>query len=42
MQLKLIDKQEKQSKSQEVKRREFLNYLPQYMKATLIPQIKEE
>ena len=42
MPLKLIDKQEKQSISEEVKRRKFLNYLPKYMQATLIPQIKED
>ena len=42
MQLKLIDKQEKQSISEEVKRRKYLNHLPQYMEATLIPQIKED
>jgi hypothetical protein len=42
MQLKLIDKQGKQSISEEVKRRKFLNHLPPYMEATLIPQIKED
>ena len=34
MQLKLIDKQGKQSILEEVKRRKFLNHLPQYMEAT--------
>ena len=38
--MKLIDKQGKQSISEEVKRRKFLNHLPQYMEATLISQIK--
>ena len=41
MQLKLIDKQGKQSISEKVKRRKFLNHLLQYMEATLIPQIKK-
>ena len=41
MQLKLIDKQGKQSISEEVKRRKFLNHLPQCMEGTLISQIKE-
>ena len=34
IQLKLIDKQGKQSISEEVKGRKFLNYLPQYMEVT--------
>ena len=42
MQLNLIDKQEKQSISEAVKRRKFFNYLLQYMEATLIHQIKED
>ena len=42
MQLKIIDKQGKQSISEEVKRRKFLNHLLEYMKATLISQIKED
>ena len=42
MQLKLIDKQEKQSISEEVKTRKFLNHLLQYIEATLMPQIKED
>ena len=42
MQLKLIDKEGKQNILEEVKRRKFLNHLPQYMEATLIPQIKQD
>ena len=42
MQLKLIAKQGNQSISEEVKRRNILNHLPQYMEATLNPQIKED
>ena len=42
MQLKLIDKEGKYSISEEIKRRKFLNCLPQDMEATLIPQIKED
>ena len=42
MQLKIIEMKGKQSISEEVKRRKFLNHLPQYMEATLIPQIKED
>ena len=42
IQLKLINKQGKQRISEEVKRSKFLNHLPQYMEATLIPQIKED
>ena len=34
MQLKLIGKERKQRISEEVKRRKFLNHLPQYMEAT--------
>ena len=41
MQWNLIGKQGKQHISEEVKRRKFLNHLPQYMEATLIPPIKE-
>ena len=42
MQLKLSDKQEKPSTCKEVMRRKFLKDLPRDMKATLIPQIKED
>ena len=42
MQLKLIHKQGKQSISEEVKRRKFLNHLPQYIEDILIPQIKKD
>ena len=42
IQLNLIDKQEKQSILEEVKRSKFLKHLPQYMKPTMIPQIKED
>ena len=42
MQLKLSDKKSKQRILKEVKRKKFLKYLPQYIQATLIPQIKED
>ena len=42
MQLKLIDKQGKSSILEEVEIKKFLNYLLQYIEATLIPQIKED
>ena len=42
MQLKLINKEWKQSISEKVKRRKFLNNLPHYIEATLIPQVKED
>ena len=41
MELKLIDKQGKQSISEQVKRRKLLNHLLLYIEDTLIPQIKE-
>ena len=42
MQSKVMDKQEKQSISEEVKKWKFLNHQLQHMEATLIPQIKED
>ena len=42
MELKLIEIQGKQSISEEVQRSKFLYHLAQYMKVTLIPQIKED
>jgi len=39
LQIKLIDKDGNQSISEEVKRRKFLNHLPDYMETTLVPQI---
>ena len=42
MQLKLIDKKGKRSFLEKVKRRNFLNHLPPYMEATLIPQFQED
>jgi len=39
LQIKLIDKDGKQCISEEVKRRKFLNHLPEYMVTTLVPQI---
>jgi len=38
-QIKLIDKDGNQYISEEVKRRKFLNHLPDYMETTLVPQI---
>jgi len=38
LQIKLID-QDEQCISEEVKRRQFLNHLPDYMETTLVPQI---
>ena len=42
IQLNVIDKQRKQSISEQVKIRKLLNHLPQYMEATMIPQINED
>ena len=42
IQLKLIDKKGKRSFLEKVKRRNFLNHLPPYMEATLIPQFQED
>jgi len=39
LQIKLIDKDGNQCISEEVKRRKFLNHLPDYMETTLVPQI---
>jgi len=39
LQIKLIDKDGNQCISKEVKRRKFLNHLPNYMETTLVPQI---
>jgi len=39
LQIKVIDKDGNQCISEEVKRRKFLNYLPDYMETTLVPQI---
>jgi len=39
LQIKLIDKDGNQCISEEVKGRKFLNYLPDYMETTLVPQI---
>jgi len=39
LQIKLIDKDENQCISEEVKGRKFLNHLPDYMETTLVPQI---
>jgi len=38
LQIKLIDKEGNQCISEEVKRRKFLNHLPDYMETTLVPQ----
>ena len=39
LQIKLIDKDGNQSISEEVKGRKFLNYLPNYVETTLVPEI---
>jgi len=39
LQIKLIDKDGNLCISEEVKRRKFLNHLPDYMETTLVPQI---
>jgi len=39
LQIKLIAKNGNQCISEEVKRRKFLNHLPDYMETTLVPQI---
>ena len=39
LQIKLIDKDGNQCFSEEVKRRKFLNHLPDYMESSLVPQI---
>jgi len=39
LQIRLIDKDGNQCISEEVKRRKFLNHLPDYMETTLVPQI---
>jgi len=39
LQIKLIDKDGNQCISEEVKRRKFLNHLPDYMETTMVPQI---
>jgi len=39
LQIKLIDKDGNQCISEEIKRRKFLNHLPDYMETTLVPQI---
>jgi len=39
LQIKLIDKDANQCILEEVKRRKFLNHLPDYMETTLVPQI---
>jgi len=39
LQIKPIDKDRNQCISEEVKRRKFLNHLPDYMETTLVPQI---